>query len=939
MAHELAVVSRQIVNASCIEGDESNLFIGTKDGLLLHYVIHQDDPDSDSLEFTYLLASKQDANGGKSPKSIILLAHVQLAAVLANEVLSFYTLPEFAPASDLRTVKDVRGILLNDDLPSRVEADDSCALTLFTRKKIRQLKVSRSSVRLAKEIEYVGCLSACQTRSMLCVATKFAYELLDIDSKTRIPLFPVVQGEAEPTDPVFKSYRPRIASVSSDEFLVASGSPETPTTMGMFVTKSGEITRGTLMFGAYPWKLCVEYPFVYALLSDRTLEIHDINSQGLVYALPLPGAIGLTKITGSVPVVLPAQLERILLRRNLTGSEEKPALSNLNLARRISDVPTQFLIHEESAVKAVVANSTFVNIDQALDREELQNALAITEILSRESQFASAERLYHEMSYIHQKAAIMNFERMLFDDAADNFNKSNIDPRILISFFPEFDSHAEDANVYAGIADMLVQRKTVDEIIREKVSQNVDDEATLAEVQEILKSNAIELLCRFLTKFRETKGPGTQEPAGQEILMVVEDVLLKLLLQMKHDEVGIQVQDFFNIDIIAIPEVVKTLENHEKWQLLADLHSRGGRHRDALLIWRSMEVGDRMDLDMPEDLISHIKHYLLQYGDNNLISEFGPWLLRRSIPDGLALFRVADDRKLLTSPLQIILESFKSSIEDIRIYLAFLEFLVVDRKANSVDLTDELISHYGNRVVESLANSEVRSATLQSIDEYRLLPVPKVPYLTFVSKTPRMDGHESFYAFNMVRAYFIDLLQGSTPYDASKILQIVLQEKSILLAERILLYGRLSNHQESLHLLVHDLKDFDSAEVYCYHGGISLSQISIYSDKSDTVHMRRSLFPMLFAEILKAEDHAQQFLQGSILLNRWGNYMDIEVVLQLVPDHWSVGLIGEFLTSGLAQLSGEKIEAQIRRSLTRSQLQRTTARAYVKLDYDIQRGI
>lgn len=934
MGYTLETVISQIDNISCVEADDTNIFVGTTDGFLLHYVIHKDDPDSDNLDFTYLLASKQEAAGAKAPKAIVLLPVVQLAAVLANETVSFYSLPEFAPASDLRVVKDVQGVIQNSELQSRVEADGSASLTVFTRKKVRQLKVSRSAIKLAKEVEYFGCLAACQIGSILCLATKTAYDLVDLNQKAKIPLFPVVQGESNPVGPQYKTYRPRIASISSDEFLLVSGSPESPTTMGIFITLEGEITRGTLMFSAYPRQLCVQFPQVVALLSNNTIEVHDITTQESSQVIEVNEGSTLTSSTYEATVVLKKHLETMMLRRNAPSDQEKMNLADLNQARRISDVRSSLLVKDREGVRALVTDSLLLKIDKLLDDGHLQQALTMAETLSREASPVYAERLYHELAYTHQKAGLLYFTKMLFDDAVDNFNKGNIDPRVLISLFPEYEAKQEDVTIYAGIYQTITGVENVDETIRLNLSQTVDDDATLLELTTILKANATELLRRYLTQYRGKRDFASTSNGqhSKRIFSIVDSTLLKILLKMDVSEAAAKMKDFFNNDMEDVDAIADILKAHSQWHYLALLYSRNQRHLQALEIWQGIETKNLVDEDHPSNGAQLIKDYLLQHGNNELVWDFGLWLIRHSLDLGIELFSQAVASALVTFPIQAVLGELKKDKADYIAYTTLLEFLVITEGLQDNELRNDLLLILGNRLIEALKEDSVKVSIIKFISEYRALPVPKVPYLAFVSDVQNPSEQEAVIAFNMKRKKFIDLLQESAEYDAQRILNIILQEKSVLLAERILLYGRLSNHADSLNLLVHDLKDFDSAEVYCYHGGISLSQIRISSDKIETVAMRRELFPLLFSEYLKLEDYSMQFTQGSKILNRWGNYMDISLVLGLIPDHWSVELVSNFLIGALAQLSGEKREAQVRRSLARAQVNRGVTKQYIRLE-------
>ncbi|CCG82954.1 Putative uncharacterized protein [Taphrina deformans PYCC 5710] len=938
--YAIETVLQSIPEVSCVEADQTNLIVGTSDGQILHYVINREDPESDLLDFTYLLASRQDAPGRKGPKRILLLECVQLAAVLANDTLSFYSLPEFAPASHLRILKDVQGVIQSSTLQDKVEVDGCAMLTLFTKKKVRQIKVSRQVVKLFKEVEYAGCETACQIGAIVCLATRSSYDMIDLDQRAKIPLFPVVQGESNPVGEQYASFLPHIVSAMPKEFLVASGSPESPTTMGLFITLEGEITRGTLMFAAYPIKILVDGKYTIALLSNRTIEIHEMSTQAVLQIIDAPDVTDLTWTSAPVPVVSCRHIDMIILQANRPLFEqlktlEKPALLDLNRARSISDVLSQILLVRKTGIGALITETRLIVIDHLLDTGELQAALDEAEQLARDTPPAFAERLYHELAYIHQKAGLLYFDRMLFDDAVDHFKKGNIDPRIIIAKFPEFEQLDTKASLYSGLRGTVDRSSNVDEIILRNLSETVDDNETLVELSVIVKSNALELLRRYLTDFRERK-EFASSGHGQDsssLFSVVDSTLLEILLQMDPGESKSRLETFLGTSMESPDEIISILKKHKSYHYLSQLYAKLSRHKECLDIVRKSITGEIVDGQAKSDGIVQMRDYLLSFGDSDLIWEFGLFLIRTAPETGLQLLCHAVDAALVSFTIQDVLNSLRENEEDFSIFMLLLEHLIVVIHLDNVALYDELIQIYAKRMIEILSSQvTARQFLKQSNDEYRSLPAPKVPYLTFVSQFSTQEDEIVVGQFLLLRNKLINVLQGNISYDADAVLNIILQRRDMLLAEQILLFGRLSKHSESLNLMVHDLKDFDSAEVYCYHGGISLSQIRITNDKRETVVMRRKLFPLLFEECLKLEDYSLQFAQASEVLNRWGNYMDVAIILELVPEHWSIEMISQFLISALSQLAGEKRDAQIQRSLARGQLKHQSAQSYVLLN-------
>lgn len=111
-----------------------------------------------------------------------------------------------------------------------------------------------------------------------------------------------------------------------------------------------------------------------------------------------------------------------------------------------------------------------------------------------------------------------------------------------------------------------------------------------------------------------------------------------------------------------------------------------------------------------------------------------------------------------------------------------------------------------------------------------------------------------------------------------------------LLLERATLHGKLEEHDQALHILVHQLRDFRSAEAYCTWA----------SSSRDFPHQQR-LFHKLLEVYLDSGGLAAASGDGDLkmaavdLLNRHGEVFDGVRVLRLLPEDWSLQLLRPFL--------------------------------------------
>lgn len=77
------------------------------------------------------------------------------------------------------------------------------------------------------------------------------------------------------------------------------------------------------------------------------------------------------------------------------------------------------------------------------------------------------ERLQFELDFIHQKSGLIYLEETLFDDAFALFLRGRIDPRVIISMFPDVLQQPDliaNVKLFGGVRELLSQRGTLQDI-------------------------------------------------------------------------------------------------------------------------------------------------------------------------------------------------------------------------------------------------------------------------------------------------------------------------------------------------------------------------------------------------------------------------------------------------------------------------------------------
>ncbi|BFZ53929.1 hypothetical protein PYCC9005_000960 [Savitreella phatthalungensis] len=932
---QVSLLLTGLTDVSCVEADGTSIFIGTSSGELLHYVVNRDQADPQERCFSSLLASRQSAAG--PVKELLLLSTIGLAAVLADDVLSFFRLPEFAPASDFKTVRGVRGVVRSIDAVTPIQSN-SVELTVFTAKKIRQIKVTAETIRLTRELEYNDAVAICQRGSVVCAATRATYDLLELERRAKIPLFSVVQGESEPSGAEYDPYTARIVSVTPTEFLLSSGSPESTTAIGMFVTTEGEITRGTLMLSEYPLAILPKDDLAYALLPSGKIEVHDIATQTITGTFDAASMIGLKQVSNAV-----ATDSEVLDRLTLASYRDEGDVDDDGFtdALRAAECSAEMLCFGHQSVHSITNGSPFRQIDELLDAGDLQQALSALETACR----TVDERVKTIWtSYTNQKAGILYLQQLLFDDAIDTLDKGRIDPRILISLLPQFEADLHGVKVFKGVKKALNGVTNIRSMIHDNLSNTVDDPQTLAELQKILEGNAVELLRRNLTKHRERS---TTE--SKPLQIIVEQSLLSILLDMDRAEVKPKLKDFFKLDLVDEAGILSMLERKQRWMLLADYYRKTGRRKDQLSLWRRLLDGELSDPETPPDLLDRLERALVKYGDDDDIWELGIWLTKRDPRAGTALVFDSIKQGRVTWELERFVNEIRHQLPDD--FTKFLELVILVHDVRDVKLCSELASGYAVQAVDLFDDGICKELENWTADFASLSADEKSSYAAYIdTRMANLDPgalQDRMMNLQRVRQRLVAFLSSDIALEASMIEKAIEPGRQVLLPETILLAGRTGRHEEALDVLVDQLHDYEGAEWYCYHGGGGLawhlttafhpsqedtlvddthfaklapSSRLVYgtTDKHELINVRCTLFPALLARIIASE--TEDSGRAAALLNRWGRYFDLADEIRRLPDGWALRSVRGFVSGGLVRLQQDKRETQVTKSLARSDL-------------------
>lgn len=329
----------------------------------------------------------------------------------------------------------------------------------------------------------------------------------------------------------------------------------------------------------------------------------------------------------------------------------------------------------------------------------------------------------------------------------------------------------------------------------------------------------------------------------------VDTALLKLYAEQDHESL---------LDLLAtenfclLADSVPWLEKYHKYFALGLLYHYHGQDAAALQLWIRVADGDLQD-STRSDLYEYVVDFLCSCSNLDLVWKYADWALQKDPIIGVQMFtkRPATKNHAELKPDDVITYLTKHH----QALLLYLEHLVLERQIQKETYHTHLAVLYLEKVKSFLSE--------KTTDEAQLL-----------------KARERLQA----------MLRESNLYRVRYLLGKIESCEKLLL-ERATLHGKLEEHVKALHILVHQLKDFASAEAYC-----------IWASESRDTAYRQQLFHNLLGVYLDRQSQGAS-VRGSgelemaavDLLNRHGEAFDPVQVLKMLPEGWSLQLVRPFL--------------------------------------------
>ncbi|KAI9449700.1 hypothetical protein F5148DRAFT_1353251 [Russula earlei] len=275
------------VEVKCVQALGSEIYVGCSNGDILLFALQTNGPHQPE---SYTLVSRQVLPTGKAVEEIVLTPCISKALILSDRQIFFFVIPSLELVSSIKPIRNVMAFAVDHqhiarpmpsvDSPMPILPVDFCVV----KRTGIVLYSLRESLSWIKDIPLQGgAFLARRTGLCLCIADREQYTLINLDAVTATPILPISQV---PPEPGMRPHRPMSLVVAEEEFLILSWTGTG--TMGVFINLNGDPVRGTLQWPSHPLSICLEYPYVTALLSDQTIQVHNVESQEIVQEVPAP---------------------------------------------------------------------------------------------------------------------------------------------------------------------------------------------------------------------------------------------------------------------------------------------------------------------------------------------------------------------------------------------------------------------------------------------------------------------------------------------------------------------------------------------------------------------------------------------------------------------------------------------------------------------------
>lgn len=376
LERDLLIGDKTWMTIDCIECCGKNLYVGTNDCFIYHFLLEEKVSTSGRILFTPIKQLHMYLGIKKAVNELKAASALNRLLVLCDNTVTILHMINLEPIPSGAKIKGVTAFSVNENPvtgdPFCVEV---CTISL-KRKTVQIYAVHEDRVQLMKEVSTPEQPVAIAVDGyFLCLAMSTQYIILCYNTGVSQNLFPFNSEEKQPI----------VKRIGREEFLLAG-----PGALGMFVTAAGISQRAPVHWSENVFGAAVCFPYVVAL-DEEFVTVHSMLDQQQKQTIPFRGGHILQDFEGKLIVAT---------------SKEIHMLVPLPLERQIQDLLASRRVEEA----LVLAKGARCNIP----KDKFQG-------------------MYRR---ILQQAGFIQFGQLQFLEAKELFRSGQLDVRELMSLYP-----------------------------------------------------------------------------------------------------------------------------------------------------------------------------------------------------------------------------------------------------------------------------------------------------------------------------------------------------------------------------------------------------------------------------------------------------------------------------------------------------------------------
>ncbi|XP_067944461.1 transforming growth factor-beta receptor-associated protein 1-like [Watersipora subatra] len=360
---------------SCLDCCTKNIFIGSTNGLVVHYTVDEKRSGEKTAYRTHLQGKRHVAK--KAIQQLSYIPCLDKAILLIDGVVCVFDTVKCDLSSSHDRLRNVHSFSV--DMQRDNANPFSRQICFASRKKQLQLyNLSADKWIHIKDISLPELpLITCLDSNKLCLALQTKYMLVNTETSKMLDLFPYNRE----TDSPF------VKRLEKGEFFLGG-----PSDLGMFVSASGVSKRPPMQLKNETFALAFSSPYLISL-NHEFIVIHNTLDQ--------------------------QQKQAIKFQRGI----------------KLQELSDRVLVSSGQDIYALVPVPWQKQVEGLLEDEKVDEALSLAESSSRISGLSSSQ--FRELySVLLRKAGFIEFSLYNFEKAQRYFTEGNVDLREVISLFP-----------------------------------------------------------------------------------------------------------------------------------------------------------------------------------------------------------------------------------------------------------------------------------------------------------------------------------------------------------------------------------------------------------------------------------------------------------------------------------------------------------------------